>query len=69
MRELLYRKFATNDQLVYFKESDLRAYLDEIADHNMPVTEIGFTGGEPFMNAKSLTCCACRWNGDFPFWS
>ena len=44
----------TNDQLVYFKESDLRAYLDEIADHNMPVTEIGFTGGEPFMNSEII---------------
>ena len=44
----------TNDQLVYFKESDLRTYLDEIADHNMPVTEIGFTGGEPFMNAEII---------------
>ena len=44
----------TNDQLVYFKESDLRTYLDEIVDHNMPVTEIGFTGGEPFMNSEII---------------
>ena len=40
----------TNDRLVYLTEADIAPYLDEIdAMGNGPV-EIGFTGGEPFMN-------------------
>ena len=39
-----------NDDLVYLAHGDARAYLDEIANHALPVQEIGFTGGEPFMN-------------------
>lgn len=37
-----------NDALVYLTAAEVRDYLDEAAD--FPVTEIGFTGGEPFMN-------------------
>lgn len=44
----------TNDALVYLTETDAVRYLDEIAAENMPVTEIGFTGGEPFMNPEML---------------
>lgn len=40
----------TNDALVYLTIDDVRAYLDEIADGALPTREIGFTGGEPFMN-------------------
>lgn len=39
-----------NDRLAYLDASDVRRYLDEIADLGWPVEEIGFTGGEPFMN-------------------
>jgi len=40
----------TNDRLVYLSAAEVRTYLDEIAAERLPVTEIGFTGGEPFMN-------------------
>ncbi len=40
----------TNDALVYLTLADVRTYLDEIAREALPTREIGFTGGEPFMN-------------------
>ncbi len=40
----------TNDALAYLTPADLDLYLDEIARYGLPVREIGFTGGEPFMN-------------------
>jgi uncharacterized Fe-S cluster-containing radical SAM superfamily protein len=40
----------TNDALVYLQEAEVRIYLDEIARDRLPTREIGFTGGEPFMN-------------------
>ena len=40
----------TNDALAYLTLADLTVYLDEIARDGLPVREIGFTGGEPFMN-------------------
>ena len=40
----------TNDALVYLSLDDVRRYLDEIAAEGLPVEEIAFTGGEPFMN-------------------
>ncbi len=43
-----------NDDLVYFTLGDLRPYLDEIARENLPTGEIGFTGGEPFMNPEII---------------
>ncbi|MEK9673351.1 MAG: radical SAM protein [Rhodospirillaceae bacterium] len=39
-----------NDRLAYIRRDDVAAYLDEIAAGALPVAEIGFTGGEPFMN-------------------
>jgi uncharacterized Fe-S cluster-containing radical SAM superfamily protein len=39
-----------NDRLVYLTEADVSAYLDEIERHTLGTREIGFTGGEPFMN-------------------
>jgi uncharacterized Fe-S cluster-containing radical SAM superfamily protein len=40
----------TNDALVYLTAAEVAAYLDEIAALGWGVREIGFTGGEPFMN-------------------
>ena len=40
----------TNDRLAYMTIAEVRGYLDEIAAEHMPVEEIAFTGGEPFMN-------------------
>jgi len=39
-----------NDDLVYLSHDHAKAYLDEIKTAHLPVQEIGFTGGEPFMN-------------------
>ncbi len=39
-----------NDRLAYITRAEAAAYLDEIARDRWPVREIGFTGGEPFMN-------------------
>jgi MoaA/NifB/PqqE/SkfB family radical SAM enzyme/predicted phosphodiesterase len=39
-----------NDRLAYITTSEVVAYLDEIAEHRLATEEIGFTGGEPFMN-------------------
>ncbi len=39
-----------NDRLDWFRLDDLRRYLDEIEALGLGRPEIGFTGGEPFMN-------------------
>jgi uncharacterized Fe-S cluster-containing radical SAM superfamily protein len=43
-----------NDRLAYLGAAEVRAYLDEIARERLPTREIGFTGGEPFMNPDIL---------------
>lgn len=40
----------TNDALVYLTTDEVRDYLHQIETRNWPIREIGFTGGEPFMN-------------------
>lgn len=44
----------TNDRLAYFRRRDLITYLDEIAGEGLATEEVGFTGGEPFMNPDLL---------------
>ena len=44
----------TNDRLVYLTAAEVRLFLDEIASENLGTREIGFTGGEPFMNPEIL---------------
>lgn len=44
----------TNDALVYFTADEVNDYLDQIETRNWPIREIGFTGGEPFMNPQML---------------
>lgn len=44
----------TNDALVYISAEEVAAYLDQIAERGWPVREIGFTGGEPFMNPQII---------------
>jgi sulfatase maturation enzyme AslB (radical SAM superfamily) len=39
-----------NDALIYLTAAEVAAYLDEIALLGLGTREIGFTGGEPFMN-------------------
>lgn len=43
-----------NDRLVYITHAEVCEYLDEIASENMGTSEIGITGGEPFMNPDML---------------
>jgi len=43
-----------NDRLIYLTAAEVRAFLDEIRRDGLPTTEIGFTGGEPFMNPEIL---------------
>jgi hypothetical protein len=40
----------SNDQLAYFPLADALKVYDEIATLGLSTAEIGFTGGEPFMN-------------------
>ncbi len=44
----------SNDALVYLSESEVRDYLAQITARGWPITEIGFTGGEPFMNPEMI---------------
>ena len=43
-----------NDGLVYLTIADIAPFLDEIAALPHPVSLIGFTGGEPFMNPSFI---------------
>ena len=43
-----------NDRLVYISAAEVAAYLDEIEREGLGTREIGFTGGEPFMNPDFL---------------
>lgn len=44
----------TNDALVYITAAEVREYLDQIDARAWPVSEIAFTGGEPFMNPQMI---------------
>jgi Radical SAM superfamily len=44
----------TNDRLAYITVAEVAVYLDEIATLELGTREIGFTGGEPFMNPQLL---------------
>ncbi len=39
-----------NDRLANLSAAEAERYLDEIAELGLPTREIGFTGGEPFVN-------------------
>lgn len=47
-----------NDRLAYLSAAEVRTFLDEIAREKMPVREIGFTGGEPFLNPELCSMAA-----------
>ncbi|GIU67684.1 radical SAM protein [Candidatus Phycosocius spiralis] len=44
----------TNDRLVYLTPADVASYLDELATLKSQPIEIGFTGGEPFLNPDMI---------------
>jgi hypothetical protein len=43
-----------NDRLAYITAAEVCRYLEEIASRGLPTREIGFTGGEPFMNPEII---------------
>jgi sulfatase maturation enzyme AslB (radical SAM superfamily) len=43
-----------NDRLVYLTEQEVRPYLEEIRRDHLGTREIGFTGGEPFLNPEII---------------
>lgn len=43
-----------NDALIYITAAEVETYLDELEERGWPVREIGFTGGEPFMNPQII---------------
>ena len=47
-----------NDRLVYLAAAEVAAYLDEIEHRALGTKEIGFTGGEPFMNPDIVAMLA-----------
>ncbi|WP_297771007.1 radical SAM protein [uncultured Roseovarius sp.] len=44
----------SNDALVYITETEVCEYLAQIEERGWPIHEIGFTGGEPFMNPQMV---------------
>lgn len=42
----------TNDALIYLTVAEVARFLDEIDSEGLGTREIGFTGGEPFMNSQ-----------------
>ncbi|MGR3759369.1 radical SAM protein [Roseobacteraceae bacterium NS-SX3] len=45
----------SNDALVYLTADEVEGYLDQVKARGWPVREIGFTGGEPFMNPEMIS--------------
>ena len=43
-----------NDALVYISRPEVIDFLDQIETRSWPISEIGFTGGEPFMNPNII---------------
>ena len=43
-----------NDALSYISAAEVAAYLDEAEASHLPLRDVGFTGGEPFMNPEFL---------------
>ena len=43
-----------NDRLVYITFEEVKLFIDETIDKKLGTKEIGFTGGEPFMNKDLL---------------
>lgn len=44
----------TNDRLAYLETSEVERFLEEAAALGWPLEEVGFTGGEPFMNPHMI---------------
>jgi uncharacterized Fe-S cluster-containing radical SAM superfamily protein len=47
-----------NDALSYISPAEVTAFLDEASERGEPLEQVGFTGGEPFMNPGLLAMLA-----------
>ncbi|MGE3703001.1 MAG: radical SAM protein [Hyphomicrobiaceae bacterium] len=47
-----------NDRLIYLSRDDVRPFLDEAKRRHPQPSEVGFTGGEPFMNPAIMDLIA-----------
>jgi len=47
-----------NDALIYLNAAEVAGYLDEAEAAGMPLEEVGFTGGEPFLNPEIIAMLA-----------
>jgi hypothetical protein len=54
-----------NDRLVYMSVAEVRLFLDEAQRLSPPPAEIGFTGGEPFMNPEIIQMLEAALARDF----
>lgn len=54
-----------NDALVYISLDEVRIYLDEISEKKLPIKEIAFTGGEPFMNPDMIAIISLCLDRDY----
>ncbi|MFN7902910.1 MAG: radical SAM protein, partial [bacterium] len=43
-----------NDALAYISAAEVAGFLNEAEASQLPLREVGFTGGEPFMNPEFL---------------
>ena len=48
----------SNDRLVYLSAAEVATFLDEVDEEGFKTSEIGFTGGEPFMNPDLIPMMA-----------
>ncbi len=55
----------TNDDLVYFSLDNAVSFFDELIALKLETPEIGFTGGEPFMNPQILEILEAALNRGF----
>ncbi len=54
-----------NDRLSFIKTGEVKSYLDEIRLQGFSTEEIGFTGGEPFMNPDIIPMLGMTLSRDF----
>ena len=54
-----------NDRLEYLSLDDVAGYLNEIEVKGLGTTEVGFTGGEPFMNPDILAILRLTLNAGY----
>ena len=54
-----------NDSLAYLTFEEVKSFIDEAVDKNLGTNEIGFTGGEPFMNKDIMKMIDYSLNKNF----